>query len=293
MKMKYITKVKANLSIYTKKKTSNILEGSYNSVYKGKSMNFEDLREYVIGDNVKDIDWKASSRSNKILIKQYVAEKKHNILFILDTGKKMLADTKELDSKKEIALLTTGTIGYIVDKHGDSISAIYNTNEKIKLFPFKTGLYNIEKILNSYEKEISSEVEKENNLENLINYVLKFIRRHIIIFIVTDIDGMSNISDSTLRKLSLLHDVMFINISDALMTGYNTYDVDQEDYIPDYILEDEKLKDIELEIKNRIYEETKERFKKYKIVTTTINKQKDIVNDVYKLLERRKHANIN
>ena len=45
MNMKYITKVKANLSIYTKRKTSNILEGSYNSVYKGKSMNFEDLRE--------------------------------------------------------------------------------------------------------------------------------------------------------------------------------------------------------------------------------------------------------
>ena len=88
MKMKYITKIKANLEIYTKKKTSNILEGTYNSIYKGKSMNFEDLREYVIGDNVKDIDWKASARSNKILIKQYIAEKKHNILFILDTGKK-------------------------------------------------------------------------------------------------------------------------------------------------------------------------------------------------------------
>ena len=288
MKMKYITKVKANLSIYTKKKTSNILEGSYNSVYKGKSMNFEDLREYVIGDNVKDIDWKASARSNKILIKQYVAEKKHNILFILDTGKKMLADTKELDSKKEIALMVTGTIGYIVDKHGDSISAIYNSKDRIKLFPFKTGLYNIEKILNSYEREISS----ENNLENLINYVIKFIRRRMIIFIVTDIDGMSNISDNTLKKLSLLHDVMFINISDALMTGYNAYDIDQDGYIPDYILEDEKLQELEEEIKTKIYKETKEKFKKYKIVTTTINKQKDIVNDVFKLLERRKHANI-
>ena len=80
MNMKYITKIKANLSIYTKKKTSNILEGTYNSIYKGKSMNFEDLREYVIGDNVKDIDWKASARSNKILIEQYIAEKKHNVL---------------------------------------------------------------------------------------------------------------------------------------------------------------------------------------------------------------------
>lgn len=288
MNMKYITKVKANLSIYTKKKTSNILEGSYNSIYKGKSMNFEDLREYVIGDNVKDIDWKASARSNKILIKQYIAEKKHNILFILDSGKKMLADTRDLESKKEVALMATGTIGYLVDKHGDSISAIYRAQDNIKLFPFKTGLYNLEKILNSYEKEIDT----ENDLESLINYVLKFIRRRMIIFVVTDIDGMSNISEGTLRRLSLLHDVMFINVSDAFMTGYNAFDVDQDSYIPDYILEDEKLKDIELEIKTKVYEETKEKFKKYKIITTTINKQKDIVNDVFKLLERRKNANI-
>ena len=114
----------------------------------------------------------------------------------------------------------------------------------------------------------------------------------MIIFVITDIDGMSNISENTLKKLSLLHDVMFINISDALMTGYNAFDIDQDSYIPDYILEDEKLKDIELEIKSKIYDETNERFKRYKIVTTTINKQKDIVNDVLKLLERRKHANI-
>ena len=190
--------------------------------------------------------------------------------------------------KKEVALMATGTIEYLVDKHGDSISAIYKGKENIKLFPFKTGLYNIEKILNSYEKEIDA----ENNLENLINYVLKFIRRRMIIFVVTDIEGMSNISEGTLRKLSLLHDVMFVNVSDALMTGYNAFDVDQDSYIPDYILEDEKLKEIELEIKTKIYEETKEKFRKYKIVTTTINKQKDIVNDVLKLLERRKNANI-
>ena len=288
MKMKYITKVKANLSIYTKKKTSNILEGSYNSIYKGKSMNFEDLREYVMGDNVKDIDWKASARSNKILIKQYIAEKKHNILFILDSGKKMLADTKDLESKKEIALMSVGTIGYLVEKHGDAISAIYRGKNNIKQFPLKTGFTNIERILNAYEKEIDT----KNNLEELINYVLKFIKRKMIIFIITDIDGMSKVSEKTLKGLSLLHDVMFINISDALMTGDNVFDIEEQEYIPDYILEDEKLKDIEMKIKNKIYEETKEKFKKYKIVTTTINSQKDIANDVFKLLERRKHANI-
>lgn len=288
MNMKYIMKVKANLSIYTRKKTSNILEGSYNSIYKGKSMNFEDLREYVIGDNIKDIDWKASARSNKILIKQYRAEKKHNILFILDSGKKMLADTKDLESKKDVALMAIGTIAYIVNKNGDSISTIYNGKENIKLFPFKTGLYNIENILCSFEKDI----ESQGNLEKLIDYVLKFIKRRMIIFIITDIDGMSNISETTLRRLSFLHDVMFINVSDALMAGNNAFDMDQDLYIPDYILEDTNLKDLELEIKTKVYKETKEKFKKYSIVSTTINKQKDIVNDVFKLLERRKHADI-
>ena len=288
MNMKYITKVKANLAIYTKKKTSNILDGTYNSIYKGKSMNFEDLREYVIGDEVKDIDWKASARSNKILVKQFIAEKKHNVLFILDSGKKMLADTRDLDSKKEIALMATGTISYLVNKNGDAIGAICKGKERINYFPFKTGLYNIEKILTTYEKEI----DVENNLEELINYILNFVRRRMIIFVVTDIDGMSSISEEILKKLSLLHDVMFINISDALMTGYNAFDMDQDTYIPDFILEDEKLKEIELEIKTKVYEETKARFKKYKIVTTTMNSQKDIVNDVFKLLERRKNANI-
>ena len=199
----------------------------------------------------------------------------------------MLADTRDLESKKDVALMAIGTIGYLVEKHGDSIGAIYQGKENLKLFNFSTGLYNLEKVLNSYEKDIDT----ENDLEELIKNVLRFIRRRMIIFVITDIDGMNNISEETLRRLSLLHDVMFVNISDAFMTGYNAFDIDQNDYIPDYILEDDKLKDIELEIKTKIYDEVKEKFKKYKIITTTINKQKEIVNDVFKLLERRKNAN--
>lgn len=287
MKMKYITKIKANISINTKNKTTNILDGLHNSIYKGKSMNFEDLREYVIGDNIKDIDWKASSRSNKILIKQYIAEKKHNVLFILDSGKKMSADTRKLEPKKDVTLMTLGTIAYLINKNGDSISAIYNSNMGMKYLPFRTGLFNIERTLTSYEKNIY----EENNLNNLIRYVLKSINKKMIIFIITDIDGIKNITEENLKKLSLLHDVMIINISDALMTGDNSYDVEQKEYIPNYLLQDDVLKKMELELKKRMYEETKERLLKYKIVITTINEQKEIVKDILKLLERRKYAN--
>ena len=79
MRNDYILKVKANLSIYARQKTINILDGAYVSVYKGRSMDFDDLRPYVVGDNVKDIDWKSSSRSRNLLIRRFVAEKRHNV----------------------------------------------------------------------------------------------------------------------------------------------------------------------------------------------------------------------
>ena len=71
MRKSYLNRIKANISIYARKNTSSLLDGNYKSIYKGKSLNFDDLREYVVGDNVKDIDWKASSRTRKLLVKQY------------------------------------------------------------------------------------------------------------------------------------------------------------------------------------------------------------------------------
>jgi len=287
MKLKYITKVKANIAIHTRRKTSNLLDGVYNSIYKGKSMNFQDLREYVIGDNIKDIDWKASARSNKILIKQYIAEKKHNILFIMDTGKKMTADSKKLEPKSDIAIMTVGTIGYLIDKNGDSVGAICNRKNGINFFPFQTGLNNIEKILTYYEKEVST----EGNLNKLVEYVYKHIKRKMIIFIVTDIDGMKSITDDTYRRLTAMHDVMIVNVSDASISNMDSFDIDQDCYIPYYLWEDEQLKDVELKIKDELHKEIEQKLKKYKIAMTTIDCQDDIVIEIFKLLERRKNAN--
>ena len=102
--MKYITKIRAKISIHANKKTSNIFDGTYKSVYQGSGMDFENLREYIPGDSIRDIDWKASSRSGKVLVKRYIAEKKHNIMLVFDTGKSMTAHTDAMDLKKELAL---------------------------------------------------------------------------------------------------------------------------------------------------------------------------------------------
>ena len=118
MRKSYLNRIKANISIYARKYSSSLLEGSYRSIYKGKSLNFDDLREYVVGDNVRDIDWKASARSRKLLVKQYIAEKQHNVMILLDTDKKMLAHSFDGEEKKKLPLWQQGLLLICVLRRG-------------------------------------------------------------------------------------------------------------------------------------------------------------------------------
>lgn len=290
MIINYIDKIKANIELYAHKKTSNILDGSYKSIYKGRSMNFEDLREYVIGDNIKDIDWKASARSNTILIRQYIAEKKHNIMLVLDSDKKMLADTKQGDSKKDVSIITAGTLAYLANKNGDYVGSIYESNNKISLNPLKYGLNNIEKILFNYEKDVKQ--NQKSDLQKSLEYITKYIKKRMIIFVITDLDGMELVKENTLKMLSMQHDVMFINISDADIYGNNTYDIENDTYIPNIILKNTKLHKLEQEKKKEIYDNCEKKLKKHAISTVTIDHSKDVVIKIIDLLERHKYASI-
>ena len=285
----YVTKIKANISIYSNKKTSNLLDGSYKSIYKGRSMNFEDLREYIIGDNVKDIDWKASARSNHILVRQFVAEKKHNIMIVLDTGKKMLADTKKNEEKKEVALMTAGTLAYLANKNGDYVGSVYNSNN-IVYHQLKMGLYNIEKILNEYNADV--EKADNSNLEKSLDYIVKHIKKRLIIFVITDIDGIENISKNTLEQLNYMNDVMFININDADITGSRGFNIDSNKYIPELIFKDKKLQEYELKMKKQMYENAERKLKKYGISMVSIESNSEVPLKIINLLERHRNANI-
>lgn len=286
MMMNYITKIKSNITIHTSKKTTNILDGAYKSIYKGRSMHFEDLREYVIGDNIKDIDWKASARSNQVLIRQYIAEKKHNVMFVMDTGKKMLADTKDMMPKKYVLEMVAGILAYISEKNGNYVGAIYGKEDTVALYRFKSGLYNIENILTNYEKDV--EKENTNNLQKCLEYIEYYTKKRMIIFVITDLEGMESVKFETLKRLSVTNDVMFINISDAYMIGENAFDIESDFYIPKMFLKDKKLFGFEKETKEKIYRQCEERLRKFKIPVISISNDKEIVKKIIELLEKYK-----
>ena len=287
--MKYVTKIRAKISIYASKKTSNILDGSYKSIYQGNGFDFENLREYIPGDNIKDIDWKASSRSRNLLVKRYIAEKKHNIMLVFDTGKKMSAHTKCRQSKKDVALNAGGTIGYLSGRNGDNIGALYNRNGFIQYYELRTGLFNVERILSDYDKEDCSNYN--GDLEKSLDFLIKNIRRKMIVFIISDAAGIRNVSEDTLKKLTCQHDVLFIQVTDADFTDGKSYDIESDTYIPAFITDNKKLKKIEQETKEKLYEELEDRIIRYKIVSTQIDSEEDIIDKLIEMLGRYKYAN--
>lgn len=286
----YITKIKGNISIYATKKTANILDGAYNSIFMGRSLNFEDLREYIPGDNVRDIDWKASSRSRNLLVKRFVAEKKHNVMFVFDTGRKMAGHTNKLCNKNEVAMTAMGTIAYIANKNGDNIGAIYTKEDLVNFYPFKTGLYNIEQILERYQHD-SCMTNKKSSIKKSIDYIISHVPKRMILFIITDEKGLSEIEEAHFKRLKFQHDVLVIKIGDAEVTGDKAYSVNQDSYLPDFITNNKKLRNIELKMKEEMREENEHKLIKFGISSVEMNSDEDIVEKIIELLERHRYAN--
>ena len=285
----YIMKIKTKLSLYSKKKTSNIFDGSYKSIYQGHGLDFENLREYIPGDSIRDIDWKASSRSGKVFIKRYIAEKKHNVMLVFDTGKSMSAHTDSMDEKKEIALYVGGIIGYMAAKNGDNVGAIYNRNTMIQYFPFRTGLGNIERILAEYDREKFDDYETD--IEKTLDYIVRTINRRMIVVVITDAMGIANIQHNTLKKLSYQHDVLFVSINDATVSGRQTYDVEDSKYIPDFISGNKELLQMQQSMKASLDAANEKKLNQNRIVSTCIDNEEEIVEKIIELLGGQAHAN--
>ena len=291
MRLKYINRIKANFAIHSHKKTTNILDGTYKSVYKGKSMNFENLREYVLGDDAKDIDWKSSARSGSLLVRQYIAEKKHNIMLVMDTGVKMGADTSAHEPKSEVALYTAGAVGYLAIKNDDYVGMVYGGQGKIICHPLKYSLYSLEKYLTFYAESVTS--NSGSSLDEVLKFVARNFKKRMIIFVISDLEGIEGCQSKVFKELHENHDVLVINVGDNFMVGKDVFDVEKGEYIPPVFLQDQKLHQIEKDLRRQVLKKCQDKLRKNHINMVTIDAVSEINSQIVKLLEMHKNVGVN
>ena len=214
----YLVKVRKKMNIVTQRRVRNVLTGNYGSVFKGRSIDFDDLREYVYGDDVKDIDWKASARSRSIMIRRYVAVRKHNILLVADSGNTMSTLAPSGECKQEIATFCAGVMSYIAIRHGDYIGIVYGNKAENKRFAMKDEAAYAENFLGKYAKSTNLE-GAPSDLNSLLSYVSKTYRERCFMMLITDADGISRVEPDLLRKLHARNEIMVIVVEDSPLTN--------------------------------------------------------------------------
>lgn len=281
----YLARISKDAVLYTSRKTTNILDGGDNSVYRGKSHEFFDFKEYSLGDDITSIDWKSSSRTDTLLVRRYIAEKKHSVLVLGDTGSKMDADTPSGDSKADIALMSLGVIGYLLARQGSDVGFACTGEKGITTTPFKSGGIIVEELLRTYGEYIFQDHRMDMN--SLIDNILQsFPLRRMIIFVVTDISGLKTIQPEILSRMTERNDVYFICIEDAPITGGRVYDRIGGEYVDRYLAGSRALKKAEKKEKSRILTRFKNDALRNRVVLERVENEEDVIDTVLNLFER-------
>lgn len=288
MNYDYLAKIRGMVQLYTQRKTFNVLEGGFRSLIRGRSLEFDDLKEYTFGDDVHDIDWKSSSRTGKTLIRRYLAERRHNILFVGDTGRKMSGSTERLEEKAEVSTVTLGTIAYLADRQGADYALAYGGEKGVRFSMFRSGAEHLQGLLTQYRKVV--EEEGGLPLKQVLERAADITPKRMIVIVLTDPEGASLIDERLIRKLTYRNDLLVISCSDAPLTGHtgSVFDLDDRRYAADFFRRDRKLRDAERKARALLLEETQKRFIRNHVGFVTISSEEEILDRIVELFERQK-----
>lgn len=286
-----LTKVQAKIALHAHEKVRGALEGEYGSVFKGRSMDFDDLREYIPGDDIKDIDWKATARSGNTKIRRYVAIRKHNILLVADTGRNMLASTESGGLKKDTVIMVAGVIGYLAQQHGDLVGMVSGNSQSSKYFPLKASSSHLEtmlQFLNSQPK-LDSPV---SGLSTQLEYISRAIRRKMFVVVIDDDIELNDKYLSVLRRLRAQHEMVWVSVGDSIGMdmSLNLKDIDDIAVFPEYIKKDRSVIDsLEQAKVDRLIIKSKQ-LDRLGITNCRVAGDMDVIKEIFKLLERHKNA---
>jgi uncharacterized protein (DUF58 family) len=242
-----LTRVKSKMSIFAHRKARGMLDGEYGSVFKGRSLDFDDLRAYIPGDEVRDIDWKASARHGSPLIKRYVAVRRQTVLLITDTGRNMAASALGGEEKKDIGVMALGVVGYLAQRHGDVVGLVCGDATGSRSLPAKAGEAHLERILRTVDGGTGL-TSPRSSIGEQLSYVARNYGQRMLLFVVADELVPDAGMERLLRRLRAQHEVLWLTVQDAQLAGADSatqpadrYDVADSRLLPGRLAESEAV----------------------------------------------------
>ena len=202
------------IEIKTRGLSNEIFAGKYHTAFKGRGMSFAEVREYRIGDDVRDIDWNVTARSHKPHIKVYEEERELTMMLMVDvSGSRMFGTTDSL--KKNIITELAAVLAFSASQTGDKVGCIFFSDKVEKFIPPKKGRSHILMII----RELVGFVPESNGtaISEAVRYLTGVNKKRCTAFLLSDFLNSKRDDEAlndALKIATSRHDIIALKVSD-------------------------------------------------------------------------------
>jgi uncharacterized protein (DUF58 family) len=197
------------IEIRTSQMVNDALAGQYHSAFKGRGMEFEEVRPYQIGDDVRTIDWNVSARFGEPYVKVFREERELTVLMVVD-----LSASQEFGTagqlKRELVAELGATLAFSAIKNNDKIGLVLFTDRVEKFVPPRKGTGHVLRVIR--ELLAFRPQGRGTDIAGAIDHVNRIMRRRAVVFVISDFQDRG--FERALRIARRRHDVILVDVSD-------------------------------------------------------------------------------
>ncbi|MGB2598951.1 MAG: DUF58 domain-containing protein [Candidatus Omnitrophota bacterium] len=197
------------IQITTTRKVTDIFAGQYQSVFKGLGIEFDEVREYFPGDDIRSIDWNVTARMGHPYVKKFVEERQLTIMILLDVSLSCRFGTVN-SIKSDLAAEICSVIAFSAIQNNDKVGVLTFTDRVEKFIPPRKGVKHVLRVVR--EALYNEPSGYKTDMNGVLEYLNRVTRRRTITFVISDFFAKD--FKKTLSITNKRHDVIAVTITD-------------------------------------------------------------------------------
>lgn len=197
------------IQIVANRSVNDLMAGQYRSTFRGRGMEFDEVREYQPGDEIRTIDWNVTARAGTPFIKRYAEERELTVLFLVDISASGAFGSGE-QSKLDIMVEMSALLMFSALKNNDKVGLLLFAEDVHSYFPPRKGKSNVLRLIR--EMIATEPVSRETSLDVALQFLNRVQKRRAVVFLISDFQ--TEASRQALAVSNGRHDLVAITVSD-------------------------------------------------------------------------------
>ncbi len=204
-----ILKKVQQIQIVANRTVNDMFAGQYKSVFRGRGMEFDEVRQYQPGDDIRTIDWNVTARTGDCFIKRYCEERELTVLFVVDVSASGIFGSTD-HSKLDLVIEIAAMLMFSALKNNDKVGVITFCDEVVEFIPPRKGKAHVLRMIRQLVDV--DPIAKETSIQAALEFLNRVQKRRAVVFLLSDFLG--DTPGKTLAISNRRHDLTAITVSD-------------------------------------------------------------------------------